>query len=223
MAGAFSASKSLGRQAEQAQQYIGQGYSFGGLGGPQPLPTTQLAINQGKQQLDLQKMITERLFGGGGFLDSLLGGFSGGGGGIGFPDTGIAQPGFADLPGVPGYGGEGRPPVGAPAPGLGMPITQHGGGGVSAVPGMQPFGQGRRDQLTEDFNNLAKSAQTMLVQRGFGGSSAVPDTFAEIGKQKTLSMNELNDSLFREQLQFRAAERAPLFSILQSLMGGVFG
>lgn len=230
MAGAITKARSHERQTQQIQSYAQQGFEFGGLGGPKPLPTTQLAINQGKQQLDLQKMITEKLFGGGGFLDSLLGGFGGGAGQPGYPDTGIAKPGFADMPGLqqPGFP-DGRPMTGGPGstppppPGLGMPVTQHGGGGISAVPGMQPFGQGRRDQLTEDFNNLAKSAQATLIQRGFGGSSLVPDTFAEIGKQKTLSMNELNDSLFREQLQFRAAERAPMFSILQSLLGGVFG
>lgn len=197
------------------------------------------------KQLEMQQQLFSKLFGGGGggggVLDTLLGGFGFGGGGAagggggaavqpGFPDTGVG-PGF-NIPGMPGYGGEGPmpPPVGGGAsqpgfaedPGLGMPITQHGGGGISAVPGMQPFGQGRRNQLSEDFNNLAKSAQTMLVQRGFGGSSAVPDTFAEIGKQKNLSMMELEDSLFREQLQFRAAERAPMFSILQSLLGGIF-
>lgn len=218
MAGAITKARSHERQTQQIESYAAQGFEFGGLGGPKPLPTTQLAINQGKQQLDLQKMMIEKLFGGGGFIDSILGGFGGGSSG-GFPDTGIAKPGFADMPGLnqPGF----RDPTGGP--GVAIPPGADGGGGVSAVPGMQPFGQGRRDQLTEDFNNLAKSAQATLIQRGFGGSSLVPDTFAEIGKQKTLSMNELNDSLFREQLQFRAAERAPMFSILQSLLGGVFG
>lgn len=219
--------RSQDRNLQQIQSYAQQGFEFGGLGGPKPLPTTQLAIDQGKQQLDLQKMMIEKLFGGGGFIDSMLGGFGGGASQPGFPDTGIAKPGFADMPGLNQPGFADVPTTGGPEslpPGPnGMPITQHGGGGVSAVPGMQPFGQGRRDQLTEDFNNLAKSAQATLIQRGFGGSSLVPDTFAEIGKQKTLSMNELNDSLFREQLQFRAAERAPMFSILQSLLGGVFG
>jgi hypothetical protein len=126
----------------------------------------------------------------------------------GFADPSMSQPGFADV--QPGD------------PTLGMPITAHAGGGISAVPGMQPYGQGRRNQLSEDFNNLAKAAQTQLIQRGFGGSSLVGDQFSEIAKQKSLSMNELNDQLFREQLQFRAAERAPMFSILQSLLGGIF-
>jgi len=50
----------------------------------------------------------------------------------GFADPSMSQPGYADMPPT---GGDSSMP-----PGLGMPIQAHGagGGGISAVPGMQP-------------------------------------------------------------------------------------
>lgn len=201
------------------------GGGFGGIGGttrnkllvPRNLGAGE-QLRQAQQQVDLQTQLARaqqkkqnRLFdmllgsedGGpspaaGGLIGDVFGNLVGDGGG-GVPSQGT---GVLPRPGLPG--------------GLESPTLQQG-----ATPGAGAYGAGQRAALDEDFRNALSNAMGSLTARGLGGSSLVGPTAAAVARQKQLAGGELEDRLFREQLQFRAAERAPLFGLLGQLLGGL--
>lgn len=153
-------------------------------------------LKQMKKQAQRQNQLFDMLLGSGGqggMLGGLFGSLTGSGGGGG----NISQPGFQEGPG------------GAPNMG-GQPGFPEGG-----------YGSGQRAALQEQFRVAQNNLLGSMEARGMGGSSLVGPGLASVARQQSLASGELEDRLFREQLQFRAAERAPLFGLLGQLLGSV--
>lgn len=162
-----------------------------------------LQLRGQRQQMKRQNQLFDMLLGGSGGSGGLLGGLfgnlmpggPGGGGGAGT----ISQPGFQEGP------GGGNMNIGSP-PAAGQPGN---------------YGAGQRAALAEQFRTAQANALGSLEARGLGGSSLVGPAMGGVARQQSLASGELEDRLFREQLQFRAAERAPLFGLLGQLLGSV--
>lgn len=180
---------------------VGGGMTGGALAGAPPTiridPEEQLALRMGREQLKGSKEQRKRqnqLF------EMLLGGGQGGliGGLFGSltGGGGMSQPGFREGGGGPAMGGQ--------------PGFQEGG-----------YGSGQRAALQEQFRVAQNNMLGSLEARGLGGSSLVGPGLSSVARQQSLASGELEDRLFREQLQFRAAERAPLFGLLGQLLGSV--
>lgn len=164
----------------------------------------RLKLSQEKKKIKQQNQIFDLILGGpessGGLMDSLLGNLSGGGMGGMTPGTGVL-------------------PRGAQAGG-GISLGGAGGAGTLATAAVT-YGGGQRAALDERFDTAGQNALGNLEMRGLGGSSLVGPALGAVERQRNLASGELEDRLFREQLQFRAAERAPLFGLLGQLLGGL--
>lgn len=160
-----------------------------------------LQLKQMKKQGKRQDQIFDMLLGTGGSGGGMLGGLFGSLTGSGGAGGNISQPGFQEGPGGSGSG----------APQLGQsPGFPQGG-----------YGAGQRAALQEQFRVAQNNLLGSMEARGMGGSSLVGPGLASVARQQSLASGELEDRLFREQLQFRAAERAPLFGLLGQLLGSV--
>jgi len=103
-----------------------------------------------------------------------------------------------------------------------------GGGNSGGAPGgvgsllaqLEGAGQGTRNVINENFDNLASSTQARFAQYGMGGSSGVPSVLSGIERQRALALGELDDQLITQRIgvQERGMDRALQ---LQQIMAGL--